>query len=79
MAEQESRPVTVKAVQDGPLQIKGSFRLLDPTGEEYDLEGQRVVLLCRCGRSADQPFCDSSHRATGFRSEDRPVCVADAG
>ncbi|WGX99276.1 CDGSH iron-sulfur domain-containing protein [Nocardioides sp. L-11A] len=79
MADQTSRPVTVKAVQDGPLQIKGSFRLLDPTGAEYDLEGQRVVLLCRCGRSADQPFCDSSHRTTDFRSADRPACGADVG
>lgn len=79
MSDQASRPVTVKAIQDGPLQIKGRFRLLDPTGEEYDLEGRRVVLLCRCGRSGDQPFCDASHRATDFRSDDRPVCAADAG
>lgn len=77
-----SRPTTVKAVRNGPLQLKGTFQLLDPDGEEYDLEGQRIVLLCRCGQSQNQPFCDSSHTRNGFMSNDRPtVCGAskDAG
>ncbi|PVG83238.1 iron-binding protein [Nocardioides gansuensis] len=69
------RPTTIKAVRNGPLQLKGTFRLLDPNGEEYDLEGQRIVLLCRCGHSGNQPFCDSSHVRQGFTSQDRPpVC-----
>jgi CDGSH-type Zn-finger protein len=67
------RPTVVKAVRNGPLQLKGTFRLLDPDGEEYDLQGQRIVLLCRCGRSANQPFCDSSHTRTGWASQDQPV------
>jgi len=68
-----ARPTTVKAVRNGPLQVKGTFRLLDPNGEEYDLEGQRIVLLCRCGNSKNQPFCDSSHVRNGFTSADRPT------
>jgi len=67
------RPTTVKAVRNGPLQLKGTFRLLDPNGEEYDLEGQRIVLLCRCGKSRNQPFCDSSHVRDGFVSQDQPT------
>jgi CDGSH-type Zn-finger protein len=73
------RPTSVKAVRNGPLQLKGTFRLLDPDGEEYDLEGQRIVLLCRCGRSANQPFCDSSHRRTGWASQDQPTVCEDSG
>jgi CDGSH-type Zn-finger protein len=68
----EASPATVKAVRNGPLQVKGAFRLLGPNGEEYDLQGQRIVLLCRCGRSSNQPFCDSSHVRDGFTSNDRP-------
>jgi CDGSH-type Zn-finger protein len=72
------RPTTVKAVRNGPLQLKGSFRLLDPDGEEYGLEGQRIVLLCRCGQSKNQPFCDSSHARHGFTSTDQPALCENA-
>ena len=68
------RPTVVKTVRNGPLQLKGTFRLLDPDGEEYDLQGQRIVLLCRCGQSGNQPFCDSSHTRTGWVSQEQPVC-----
>ena len=68
------RPTTVKAVRNGPLQLKGTFRLLDPDGEEYDLEGQRIVLLCRCGHSKNQPFCDSAHTRNGFVTNDQSPC-----
>ena len=73
------RPTTVKAVRNGPLQLKGTFRLLDPNGDEYDLEGQPIVLLCRCGKSKNQPFCDASHVREGFVTQDQPTaCGEDA-
>ena len=72
------RPTTVKAVRNGPLQLKGTFRLVDPDGEEYDLAGQRIVLLCRCGRSKDQPFCDSTHTREVFVSQDRSAVCEQA-
>ena len=75
-AQRPQRPTSVKAVRNGPLQLKGTFRLLDPDGEEYDLEGQRIVLLCRCGRSKNQPFCDSTHAREGFLTDDRAACEA---
>ena len=30
------------------------------------LEEGKTYLWCACGRSADQPFCDGSHKGTGF-------------
>ncbi|MFN8058846.1 MAG: cupin domain-containing protein [Vicinamibacterales bacterium] len=33
----------------------------------HELEAGRVYLWCACGQSANQPFCDGSHRGTSFR------------
>ena len=31
-----------------------------------ELEAGKEYYFCRCGRSANQPFCDGSHKGTGF-------------
>lgn len=31
-----------------------------------DIEGGKRYTWCACGRSADQPFCDGSHKGTGI-------------
>lgn len=30
------------------------------------VEASKMYLWCACGRSANQPFCDGSHKGTGF-------------
>lgn len=47
---------------NGSLIIKGDFEIVDKNGEVYDLGGREQVSLCRCGLSANKPFCDGSHR-----------------
>lgn len=47
---------------NGSLKIDGDFEIVDSTGGIYGLQGRTVVSLCRCGISANKPFCDGSHK-----------------
>ena len=47
---------------NGSLKIEGDFEIVDRNGTAYDLAGRTLVSVCRCGLSANKPFCDGSHR-----------------
>ena len=34
-----------------------------------DVEEGKSYFWCACGKSANQPFCDGSHKAAGFTAE----------
>ena len=52
---------------NGPLRVRGNLEILSGTGRAV----ARVTsaYLCRCGGSANKPFCDGTHAKIGFRSE----------
>jgi CDGSH-type Zn-finger protein len=54
--------------ENGPYHVKGDFRLVLSDGTELDVEGGETW-LCRCGLSSTKPFCDSTHRKSGFRCD----------
>jgi len=64
-------PVKIIPKTDGSLRIEGDFEIYDPSGKAFGLAGRTAVSLCRCGHSADKPFCDGSHRRENFKSEVR--------
>ena len=41
------------------------------------LEADKTYYWCACGRSANQPFCDGSHKAVGMAP--RPFTAEKAG
>lgn len=61
--------VTVKVNDNGPYVIQGAFEVLDADGKAF--ETKAAVALCRCGQSANKPFCDGTHNKVSFSSEAR--------
>ena len=51
---------------NGNIRVDGDFEIVDPTGKPFGLAGRTAIGLCRCGQSANKPFCDGSHNRVGF-------------
>ena len=62
---------TITPYRDGPLIVRGDFRLVDQDGAEID-PGRETVALCRCGKSGIKPFCDGSHKRAGISAPSAP-------
>ena len=60
--------VQITTKQNGPLLVTGLGELTDANGDAFDLGDKETIALCRCGSSANRPFCDGSHRDCGFES-----------
>ncbi len=59
-------PLAITPLEDGPLHVKGSLELVSGTG--HTLDRVTEAWLCRCGASANKPYCDGSHRKLGFKA-----------
>ena len=55
----------------GSLWVKGGIPVVSGDGQPYETRNR--VTLCRCGASANKPFCDGSHHATGFNDGSEAV------
>ena len=51
---------------NGSIRVEGDFEILDPEGKPFGLAGRTIISLCRCGHSSNKPFCDGSHKTSGF-------------
>lgn len=55
---------TLTAFPNGPVEAKGSVEVARMDGTV--VRRADTVYLCRCGASANKPYCDGSHRTCGF-------------
>jgi CDGSH-type Zn-finger protein len=53
-----------KAGVSGPLWVQGGIPVTGADGTPYQTRNR--VTLCRCGASANKPFCDGTHIEIGF-------------
>jgi CDGSH-type Zn-finger protein/uncharacterized Fe-S cluster protein YjdI len=53
--------------KDGPLKVRGNLEILSGTGRA--VARVTTAVLCRCGGSANKPFCDGTHAKIGFKSD----------
>ena len=58
----------ITILNNGPLIVEGEFEVTDTAGKAFGLAGRTKLGLCRCGASANKPFCDGAHRTAGFSS-----------
>jgi CDGSH-type Zn-finger protein len=57
-----------KARFSGPIWVRGGVSVEACDGTQYEVRNR--VTLCRCGRSENKPFCDSTHVLVGFSDQD---------
>jgi CDGSH-type Zn-finger protein len=62
--------VLIQARANGPYKITGPVTIVDSEGRAFDVPEGNAIALCRCGHSANKPFCDASHKQVGFVAED---------
>ena len=62
----------IKVTENGPYEILG-VPLADDTGTPFGTTDR--AFLCRCGGSANKPYCDGTHKSNGFDGTE----VADHG
>lgn len=62
-------PTKITVNNNASVRIEGDIEMFDQNGNKFDLAGKNIISLCRCGHSANKPFCDGAHKQAGFKSE----------
>jgi uncharacterized Fe-S cluster protein YjdI len=63
----ENLQTVVEVLPDGPLLIHGTLKVKGKDGNETIKE--KTTAFCRCGASANKPYCDGSHIAVQFKDD----------
>jgi len=54
----------VEVTSNGPVMVYGNLSIKHSNGTET--KKNKVTAFCRCGASANKPFCDGTHRKINF-------------
>jgi uncharacterized Fe-S cluster protein YjdI len=62
--EEVSAETIIETAPNGPLMVYGNITIKDKEGNTA--QRHKVTAFCRCGASANKPFCDGNHAKIGF-------------
>lgn len=63
--EAESLETKAELLENGPLVAYGIQKFIDKEGNEEIIS--KTTALCKCGDSANKPYCDGTHVKVDFR------------
>lgn len=55
----------IETIPNGPLMVYGNVSIKNSAGEIT--KKNKATAFCRCGGSANKPFCDGTHKKIGFQ------------
>jgi len=65
--------VKIRMRPNGPFLVEGPIELVDSRGDAFTIAPDKpAIALCRCGHSANRPFCDGAHKTCDFASDEAP-------
>ena len=62
----EAGALEISPAANGPILVRGPVEILSSDGTSAD---GASCALCRCGGSANKPFCDGTHNSNGFEAD----------
>ena len=64
---QNDRKPMVTVSKNGPYVISGGIELIGDNIQFGEVASKEHYTLCRCGASANKPFCDGTHNVINFK------------
>lgn len=63
--EESSLETKVDVLRNGPLLVHGDLNITKPDGNKE--KKSKTTAFCRCGYSANKPYCDGAHLKADFK------------
>lgn len=53
--------IRITCTETGPYKVEPGTPIVDHDGNPIETREGKAYFLCRCGHSANKPFCDGAH------------------
>jgi CDGSH-type Zn-finger protein len=70
--------ITISVYENGCLVFAGADRYRVVRDGVEEIIERDSIALCRCGQSANKPFCDGSHKRVGFTDAPAEIEITPA-